>query len=250
MTALSKAGLTRVQRAYGAEDPRERFLPLAVEQADRVHGRLPPGAMERDELLSLAVIGLIEGLDRFDASRGVPIEAYLRQVIRHRILDGLRSEDRVPKRLRARERLVRDAYAGLEQELLRPATDAEVAARLGVSEEEFGRWLADLAFTTIGSLDALEEEGAPPVPADAAGPEDEAARRDVSSRLASAVARLPERERQVLWAHYFREYSLHEVALAMDLSDSYISQLHSRAIMRLRGQLRGSRQAYLGGDLP
>lgn len=248
MSAVSRAGFSRAQRAYGAEDPRERFLPLAVEQADRVHGRLPPGALERDEVISLAVIGLIEGLERFDQGRGVPIEAYLRQVIRHRILDGLRSEDRVPKRLRARERLVREAYRDLEQQLMRPATDAEVAARLGIPEREFLGWLSDLAFTTVGSLDALEEDGSPPVGAPAPGPEEEAARRDVARRLAQAVARLPERERQVLWAHYYREYSLHEVALALDLSDSYVSQLHSRAILRLRGQLRGARQAYVGGE--
>jgi len=251
VSALPKGKLARrVRRTYGAEEPRERYMPIAVAEADRFFDRLPHNLVERDELLSLAVIGLIEGIDRFDPGRGVPIEAYLRQKIRYAILDGLRRQDRVPKRLRARERLVREAYAHLEQEYQRAVSDAEVAARLGIGEAEFVQWLEDLAFTTVGSLDALSEDGAPEVPTEEQTPDEEALESETQAILARAIKELPEREQQVLWAHYYREYSLHEVALALELSSSYVSQLHSRAILRLRAKLRTARKRLIGGDEP
>lgn len=243
---MSAPSGSRAYQRQAGDDPREVYLPLVAEQADRALARLPQGTVEREELLSLGAIGLLEGLERFDSGRGVPIEAYLRTAIRHRILDGLRQQDRVPKRLRQKEKLVREAYAEIEQAALRPATDEEVAERLGVTTSVLRTWLRDLAYTTVWSLEALEEEKGFEIEAEAPGPEGVTWQGELRDIVAEAISRLPKREQEVLWAHYYRGYSLHEVALALDLSDAYVSQLHSRAVLRLRGSLGQMRGVLIG----
>jgi len=237
----------RAYKKQAPEDPREAYLPLVIEQAERALARLPEGAVDREELISLGAIGLLEGLDRFDPARGVPIEAYLRTAIRHRILDGLRQQDRIPKGLRQKERMVREAVGAIEQETLLPATDDQVAQRLRISVPQLRSWLADLAYTTVWSLEAIEAESGFEIEEPGEGPEGEAWRREVERILKEAITRLPKREREVLWLHYYRGYSLHEVALALGLSDAYMSQIHSRAIMRLRGALGDMRTVLVGG---
>ncbi len=244
--------MERGQAAYerwreGAGQSREAYLPLVHEQAARILRRLPSGVLERDEVISYGVIGLLEGLDQYDPQRGVPVEAYLRTKIRRRILDGLRSQDRLPRRLRARERMVREAYAELEQEQLRSATDEEVAARLGVSAEEFQGWLVDLGFTTVWSIEMLEESGVEPEDS-APTPEQTLEQGELLSVLTAAVGKLPQREQDVLAAHYNLGYSLQEVAQAMDLSERYVAALHSRAVLRLRGALSRYRAVMRGRD--
>ncbi len=226
---------------------REAFLPLVQEQAARILRRLPTGILERDEVVSYGVIGLLEGLEHYDAGRGVPLEAYLRTQIRRRILDGLRSQDRLPRRLRARERQVREAYAQLEQENLRSARDEEVAERLGLSQGEFQEWLLDLGFTTVWSIEVLEESGIEPEDGQST-PEEQLEQQELLSILAAAIEKLPQRERDVLAAHYNLGYSLQEVAQAMDLTERYVAALHSRAVLRLRGALSRYRAVMRGRD--
>lgn len=245
--------MQRGQEAYerwreGGQSAREAYLPLVHEQAARVLRRLPSGSLERDEVISFGVIGLLEALDQYDPARGVPLEAYLRIQIRRRILDGLRGEDRLPRRLRARERQVRNAYAELEQENLRSATDEEVAARLDLTAEQLQDWLLDLSFTAVWSIEILEEDGIEP---EDDGPTPEAAleANELHTVLTAAIERLPRREQEVLAAHYDLGYSLQEVAQAMDLSERYVAALHSRAVLRLRGALSRYRAVMRGRDL-
>ncbi|MDA8345052.1 MAG: sigma-70 family RNA polymerase sigma factor [Thermaerobacter sp.] len=245
--------MERGQQAYerwredGGAQSREAYLPLVHEQAARILRRLPTGILERDEVISYGVIGLLEALEQYDPRRGVPLEAYLRTQIRRRILDGLRSQDRLPRRLRARERQVRDAYAQLEQEHLRSATDDEVAERLGLSNKEFQEWLVDLGFTTVWSIEILEEHGVEPEDGNRT-PEAALEEGELLKILATAVEKLPQREQDVLAAHYDLGYSLQEVAQAMDLSERYVAALHSRAVLRLRGALSRYRAVMRGRD--
>lgn len=235
---------TRWRRA--GDDPRERYLPLVHEQVGRLLRRLPSGVAERDELISWGVIGLLEGLERFDEQRGVPIEAYLRTRVRQRLLDGLRSQDRLPRRLRERERLVQGAFARLEQENLRSASDEEVAEELGIAPQELDRWLQDIALSTVFSIDNLYAQGED-VPDSGESPEEQIEQQELNGVLAAAITRLPKREQEVLWAHYQMGYAIGEVAAALSLSESYVSSLHSRAILRLRGALSRYRAASRRG---
>lgn len=240
-----KEAYARLRQAEGG-DPREKYLYLVGEQADRALSRLPPGIVERDELISQGAIGLLEGLESFSPDRGVPVEAYLRTTIRFAILTGLRQQDRVPKGLRAKERIVKETYARLEQQALRPATDEEMATHLSITPEAFRNWLLDLAYTTVWSLESLEEIRGVEPEERGPGPEEEALEGELRGVLVKAVERLPKREKEVLWAHYFEGFTLQEVALALSLSESYVSQLHSRAILRLRGALGRQRAVLLG----
>ena len=230
------------------QDSREEYLPLVYEQAQRILFRLPPGQLERDEIVSFGVIGMLEALDRYDQSRGVPIEAYLRTQIRRRILDGLRSQDRLPRRLREREKLVREAYARLEQQEGRTVSDDEVATELGLTAEDFQEWLMDLSFTTLWSLEVLGEEGVEPLDEEPT-PEAAIEAGELHEQLRSAIERLPRREQEVLAAHYDMGYSLQEIAAAFDLSDRYVAQLHARAVLRLRGALSRYRAQMKGREL-
>ncbi len=230
------------------QDLREEYLPLVYEQAQRILFRLPPGLLERDEVVSFGVIGMLEALERYDAGRGVPIEAYLRTQIRRRILDGLRSQDRLPRRLRERERRVREAYAQLEQQEGRSVSDDEVAASLGVTGSEFQDWLLDLSFTTLWSLELLGEEGVEPLDDDPS-PEAAVEAGELHAQLRAAIERLPRREQEVLAAHYDMGYSMQEIAAAFELSDRYVAQLHARAVLRLRGSLSRYRAQMKGRDV-
>lgn len=231
---------------WRAEDPREQYMHIVQEQVHRLLRRLPAGVAERDELISWGVIGLLEALERFDVQRGVPIEAFLRTRVRLRMIDGLRTQDRLPRRLRERERLLRDTYARLEQQNLRSASDEEVATELGIDTEELGHWFQDLSLGTVFSMETLYAQGEEPEDG-SAGPEAQMEQGELHDVLEAAISRLPKREQDVLWAHYQLGYAIGEVAAALSLSEGYVSSLHSRAILRLRGALSRYRASTKGG---
>lgn len=241
----------RAMAAYAAagSDTRaariDAHLGVLGRMARRIHSTLPAGAVEVDELLSWGAIGLCQGIDAFDPTRGVPLEPYVRVCIRHAILDGLRESDRLPRRMREKERRLRDCVASLEQSLMRSPTPDEVAQALGGDQAVVSDHYAALLYASLGSLDEeapgseeggdaridrLPDEGAEnPV----ARVEDEEER----GQLAAALARLTERERKILWAVYQEDYTLTEVAKALRLSVSQVGRVHAHAVLRLRGMM-------------
>jgi RNA polymerase sigma factor for flagellar operon FliA len=254
--AAARAAYTGPER-----DEREaritRHLGLLRAVARRIAGTLPPGVVELEDLVSWGAIGLIRGVDGYDPGRGVPLEAHLRRTIRLAIVDGLRTQDLVPRRLRERQQRLTMAFAELEQTLLRAPTEAELARHLGLSEEELARWYQDLTFTTVISLDAPAGSEFGPAPlleavadGEAAPPEERLEAEDLRAALLAALARLSERERRVLAGVYQADATLAETARAMGLSPSYVARLHMRAIFRLRGMLsRHVAEARRGGAL-
>jgi RNA polymerase sigma factor for flagellar operon FliA len=242
--------LAAARQAYAAAQRRQReeqitqHLGLLRAVARRIGGSLPPGSVELEELVSWGAIGLIRGVDRYDPARGVPLEAYLRRSVRLAIMEGLRTQDVVPRRLRERQVRLTEAFAELEQRLMRAPSDREVADHLGLSEEELGQWYRDLSFTVAVRLDGPaggEEEGGSPLLGFVAdpeeGPEGQLEQQELRQRLRQALARLSERERKVLAAVYQADATLAETARVMGLSPSYVARLHMRAIFRLRGML-------------
>lgn len=220
-------------------------LPLVKYLAGRMIVHLPP-QVEMDDLIGYGVFGLIEAIQRYDPARGVKFETYAYTRIRGAMLDGLRAMDWVPQGLRRRAREVEACYRRLESRLGRPAEDAEVAAELGLTTEEFADLLQDLARTTVVSLDdVLPSDADDPAAVldrladpDAADPLEAATLTDLRRRLADALRGIPERERLVVTLYYYEGLTVKEIAAVMGVSPSRVSQLHTRAILRLRARLR------------
>ncbi|MEW6243651.1 MAG: FliA/WhiG family RNA polymerase sigma factor [Bacillota bacterium] len=221
-----------------------KYLPLVRYVAGRVAITLPPH-VELDDLISYGVFGLMEAVDRFLPERGVKFETYAVARIRGAILDGLRAFDWVPVSVRQRTREVERAFAAVERREGRAATDEEVREYLGLSEEEYQQRLRETIATSLFSLDELwgktddEKPSLGEALADeaAVSPEEHAEMEDVKRLLAKAIDELPEKERLVIALYYYEGLTAKEIALTLRLSQSRISQLHSKAVMRLRGKL-------------
>jgi RNA polymerase sigma factor for flagellar operon FliA len=230
-----------------------RYLPLVKHIASRLAMGLP-AHVDQDELYSFGVFGLLDALERFDPSRGVKFETYAYTRIKGAILDGLRSLDWVPASLRQRARQVEEALWSLESRLGRPARDEEVAEHLGLKPEAFAALLTELQHLTVLSLDEVwaadREEGEFTLAdfIEDGGAEDplESARLQECRRvLAEAIEKLPPKERMVVSLFYYDGLTPKEIAAVLNLSVSRISQLHSKAILRLRGRLARLKEALL-----
>ncbi|MCL6451318.1 MAG: FliA/WhiG family RNA polymerase sigma factor [Acetobacteraceae bacterium] len=234
----------------GSSEARESlilgFAPLVKYVAGRLMMGLP-SHVEVNDLISYGIFGLLDAMEKFDPDRGVKFETYAVARIKGAILDGLRAWDWVPPSLRRRAHEVEEAYARLEQKLGRNATDQEVAEALQVDLAEFHRILADLSRANLASLDDLwsradREEGGRPaseVIQDEGAPDPAAVAEfeDMRRLVAEAVAALPERERLVVTLYYYEGLTVKEISEVLHVTPSRISQLHSRAVMRLRGKL-------------
>ncbi|MCY9698080.1 FliA/WhiG family RNA polymerase sigma factor [Paenibacillus alginolyticus] len=220
----------------------ESYLPLV----DYVSGRMAiglPKSVSREDLSSFGVMGLIDAVEKFDYSRGLQFETYASWRIRGSIIDGLRQGDWVPRSVREKAKKVEDAYQKLEQQYLRSVTDAEISSYLQISEQDFQQMLQDISITTVCSIDdPIREEDSETrlsllVDEKAKNPEVQVNEFYLKESLAKAIERLTEKERTVVSLFYFEELSLSEIAEVMCLSPSRISQLHSKAILRLKGVL-------------
>jgi RNA polymerase sigma factor for flagellar operon FliA len=199
-----------------------------------------------DDLVSMGTLGLIEAVERYDPKRGYEFVTFATWRIRGAVLDGLRSLDWVPRSLRAKAREIEAAYAELEHELLRSAEDEEIAERLNMPLSEFRQTLFELSVSPLVSLDGVlcaDDAGSEVKVSDTIidpnTPEPEAfmERAMVQEVLTRVLERLPEKERLVITLHYYEEFSFKEIAEILELSGSRVSQLHTKAIYRLRGAL-------------
>lgn len=224
------------------------YAPLVRYVAGRLAMGLPP-QVEIDDLESYGLFGLIEAIERFDPARGIKFETYAVQRVRGAILDGLRAETWAPA-LRQKARQLEQAYAELENKLGRTPESAEVAAALGITVAELARREAEVGAAVMVSMEDpwTAEGGHPSRVADrladpsAPDPETEAQRTERKEMLALAIEKLPEKERLVISLFYYEGLTAKEIAGVMRLSVARISQLHSKAILRLRGRLARQRQ--------
>lgn len=233
--------------ARGAWNSRliEQYLPLVRRIAGRLAISLPPH-VDEDDLVGYGVFGLLDALERFDQARGVKFETYASVRIRGAMLDGLRVMDWVPHSARQKIKQLQEAMAELEAQLGRPATVEELAGSLGTNVREVESVLVQSQTLTLSSLDEMvtgDDGGAAgsalDLLTDATAEQAFAAieQREQHQFLAEAIAKLPEKEQLVLALYYQEELTLKEIAAVMQLSESRICQLHSQAILRLRGRL-------------
>lgn len=220
----------------------EQYLPLVDFVANRLAIGLPKN-VGKDDLSSHGIMGLIDAIEKFDHRRGLQFETYASWRIRGSIIDGLRQGDWVPRSVREKAKRIEEAYQKLEQQYMRSVSDKEMSEYLQVSESEFNQMVQDIAVTSVCSIDdpIREEESETRlsllIDDKAKNPEYKVNEFFLKESLAKAIERLTEKERTVVSLFYYDDLSLSEIAEVMSLSPSRISQLHSKAILRLRGSL-------------
>jgi RNA polymerase sigma factor for flagellar operon FliA len=244
--------LWRQFKRTGDRNLRDRLIvnysPLVKYVAGRLGSGLPAHVDESD-LVSYGLLGLISAIERYEPSRDVKFETYAVTRIRGAIIDELRSMDWVPRSIRSRARDIERAIAELERQLSRSPTDEEIAAKLGITEAELDDSLLDISRSSIAALDELWSSSTgsgDPValietiedPA-AAAPEDEMAATEIREILGDAIARLPDREKLVVTLYYYEELTLREIGDVLGVTESRVSQLHTKAILRLKARLSG-----------
>lgn len=218
------------------------YISLVQKIANKLSGQLPDNYY-KDDLFSYGVFGLIEAIERFNPELGIPFPSYASKRIKGSMLDGIRKEDWVPVTTRKKAKLVEAAFHKLETAEQRSCSDEEVAAELGISLEEYRSWLNNIQYITVISLDepVAEDESAAirDMVRDEMSPNPLAAVEDqeLKNMLARAIGELPEKEKTVVSLFYYNDLSNKEIAQVLELSDSRVSQLHTKAILRLRGKL-------------
>lgn len=196
-----------------------------------------PSSVERDDLVSEGKIGLIEAINRFDPEKNVKFETFATWRIRGAILDYLRKLDWSPRSLRKRAREIAEVTNRLDKKLNRPAESKEIAAELGLSVGEYHDSLSKISALAIAGFSDLEQRTSESIEDERITPEQSAIEEHFIANLASAIKLLPEREKFVLELYYNRELSLKEIGAILNLSESRICQIHSAAVIRLRGMI-------------
>ena len=217
-------------------------LPLIKHIAHRVATRLPSSIEVRD-LINAGVIGLLDAIDKYEPERNVKFKTYAEVRIRGAILDSLRNLDWAPRSLRKKSKDLEKAYSELSQKLGRPATDEEVSEAMGENLDTFHALVDQLHGLTIGSFENLSDgEDSDSYlnyyPDD--GSNDPYAKFETSELtriLMGAVEDLPEKERLVLSLYYYEELTMKEIGVLLGVNESRVSQLHTKAMLRLRGKL-------------
>ena len=222
-------------------------LPQVRYIARRIHGRLPRN-VPLEDLIHEGVIGLIDALEKFDPLKQVQLKSYAQFRIRGAILDSLRASDWSPRSLRMKARELEKGRLEMSAALGRSPTDSELAGHLGMEPPELARLLAELQALDLGSLDTTSRNDERELPSQCpdgsvADPFSLCLRGEIKSRLLQAMAGLGERERQVLTLYYAEELTMKEVGTALGIGESRVSQIHSAAIMRLRGWLQALAQS-------
>lgn len=230
-----------------APEDRDRVLlehlPQVRYLARRIHDRLPSHVPLAD-LIQAGALGLLDAFSKFDPSRKVRFKSYAAFRIRGAILDSLRALDWGPRELRRRARQVQQTASHLESCLGRSPTESELAQGLGMKLEPFQYLLGKLHRLDLGSLELESSEGDDPpreVPASSLqSPYWYCLHAEIKSVLARAVAELPEKEQKVLALYYYEERTMKDIGTVLGVGESRVSQIHSLALLRLRGRLDSS----------
>jgi RNA polymerase sigma factor FliA len=196
--------------------------------------------VEYDDLVSYGVFGLIDAIEKYDTARGVKFDTYAQLRIKGAIIDYLREIDWLPRSVRQKAKDLEKAYYELENELGRPANDEEVAARLSVSVEDFQKKIQHVSTYSIVSLDDLLEQKREFVNSDLdneTSPGSAIEKETLRNILVDTINILPEKENRVITLYYYEELTYKEIGKLLNISESRVSQLHTKAIIRLKGKI-------------
>jgi len=247
--------MTNLAKAYGTENQFGSFttrdelimshLPLVKFLVGRISAKLPPH-LDQQDLLSVAVVGLITAAERFDPGRGILFKTFAEKRIMGSIMDELRAQDWLPRTLREKYKRLEHEFSVLEQKLGRNPSSEEVAAAMGMDLEKYFQLVEEVHSLSFMSLDDFQED-------DDGGafgflhflsdngvenPQNQIMAKQLLHSLGEAIESLPEKERIVITLYYYEELNLKEIGEVLGLTESRISQLHSQAVIRLKVKMR------------
>ncbi len=206
--------------------------------------------VEYDDLVGYGIFGLIDAIDKFDCEKGVKFETYASLRIRGAILDQIRKMDWLPRTLRQRQKKIDAAYQKLETISGRSATDKELAQELEISTDELENWQNQMKISNLVSLDEYMEQGEGKVEAqsseDYAQPERVIEKEELKRILMDALQGLTEKEKKVILLYYYEDLTLKEISVALEVSESRISQLHTKALQKMRKKLGSNIDIFMG----
>ncbi len=199
-------------------------------------------AVEQDDLIGYGTFGLIDAIDKFDCFKGIKFETYASLRIRGSILDQIRKMDWIPRTLRQKQKKINQAMQKLETFNGRRVTDEEIANELEISIEEYEKWQSQMKITNLVSLDEFLEQGSEiQQSANSSShfeqPEKVFEKQELKKILVEALETLTENERKVISLYYFEELTLKEISHILEVSESRISQLHTKALQKMKKRL-------------
>jgi RNA polymerase sigma factor for flagellar operon FliA len=248
--AIELRDLWRRYKTTADDRARERLViaysPLVKYVAGRMASGLP-AHVEESDLISYGLVGLISAIQRFEPERDIKFETYAITRIKGAIIDELRSLDWVPRSVRARAREIERTNSKLEHRLQRAPTDEEMAAELQLTVDDFQDALLQISNSSVAALDELwtvSDASGDQVSLldtlqdpDALDPAQVIDATDLKDRVSDAIARLPEREKLVVALYYYENLTLREIGEVLGVTESRVSQLHTKAVLRLRSRL-------------
>lgn len=245
---MDEAGRKRLWDEYGktrSSEVREKIILEYAPLVKVVAGRLSMYLgynVEYDDLVGYGIFGLIDAIDKFDTTKEVKFETYASLRIRGSILDQIRKMDWIPRTIRQKQKRIDGAIKQIEDQQGRPATDQEIAVNLGISEDEFMEWQCQMQVTNVVSLNEFMEQGSEvPVeanrPSNFDGPEEVFEKGELKEVLGEALELLTEKEKKVILLYYYKELTLKEISNILEVSESRISQLHTRALQKMKSKM-------------
>lgn len=248
MVFMKEVERQKIWEKYTKNPTQEMREQIIIEYAPLVKivaGRLSMylgGNVEYEDLVSYGVFGLIDAIDKFDTNKDVKFETYASLRIRGSILDQIRKMDWIPRTVRQRQRKIDEAIKSLEARTGKTPTDEMLAEELGVSGEELLSWQSQLKVTNVVSLNEFVESGNEPV-MDAKGnfrfaqPEEVIAETELKRMLKDAMQLLTEKEQKVILLYYYEDLTLKEISRVLEVSESRISQLHTKALQKMKKKM-------------
>ena len=228
------------------EEVIKRYSPMIKYVANRIAMRLPPH-IEVDDLISVGVLGLMDAISKYDSSRGAKFKTYAEFRVRGAILDELRALDWVPRSIRQKASAVEKVVRSLEAKLRRLPEDEEVAKEMDLTLDQFYRTIDETKSVPVFSLEDLgiaKESGEQQSLLDClagkvdADPQTQIRLIELKEIIAKAIDTLPEKERLMVSLYYYEELTMKEIGTVLDITESRVSQIHSKAVLHLRTKLK------------
>lgn len=245
MKAADKQKLWEAYQKNHSPEIREQIILEYAPLVKVVAGRLSMYLgynVEYDDLVGYGIFGLIDAIDKFDAAKDVKFETYASLRIRGSILDQIRRMDWIPRTVRQKQKKLDEAIKMIEMRTGKNASDEEIAQEIGISDAELSDWQSQLKVTNIVSLNEYIEQGSEPV-MDARNnshfiqPEEKIQENELREVLRDTLELLTEKERRVIELYYYEEMTLKEISKILEVSESRVSQLHTKALLKMRKKM-------------